>query len=101
VPGAELCFGTELAEVREGFEEGFLRSIFGVGSVAKDGKRSRVDGALVGLNQLIKEITFARFDAGNEVCFTLIGNGGGGSHAIGFGNLIQYNSECGAIVWYG
>jgi hypothetical protein len=80
-PGAEFGFGAKLAEILEGFEDGFLSGVFGVGLIAEDGESSGVEAAFVGMDEFVEEIVLALEDAVDQRLF--VGTGGVGGAGVG------------------
>jgi hypothetical protein len=66
-PGAEFGVAAEVSEVAEGFEEGLLRSVFGVGFVVEQRESHNVDASLVGANEVVKLVRVAGEDGGDDL----------------------------------
>ncbi len=59
----------KFVEVLVDLDDGLLRDVFGLGFVFEEGEQQKVDGALAGADQFVKEVLFAGKNAANALGF--------------------------------
>ena len=68
-PGAELRVAAKLVQVQVDLDRRLLRRVFGFGFVLQQRKQQKVDGALAGADQVMKQVLFARQNAADALGF--------------------------------